>query len=119
MGEQRRKKDASLEEKKELNEKRIGDGCTSSPDFNFTDCCNQHDKDYGEAKISRWQADKKLRVCISKKGVGFYNFKILPWVYWGGVRVFGGKYYGSSRQKKCKICNYFRNKTANFKKYFL
>jgi len=35
------------------------DGCTMSPDFNFTDVCNQHDLDYhrGGSKIDRKQAE--------------------------------------------------------------
>lgn len=98
------------DKKAALNSKVMGDGCTLSPDFNFTECCNKHDVDYAEAKISRSGADKKLRQCIAKKGLGFYRFRVLPWVYWAGVRVFGASHYGNERRPKCKICAFFRQK---------
>jgi len=119
MGQARRKKQQRAKEKAALNEKILKDYCTASPDFNFSDCCKKHDEDYEKMEVSRWKADKKLRQCISKKGVGFYNYKILPWVYWSGVRVFGGSYYGKACRKKCRICDYFRNKTRKLKLFFL
>ncbi len=119
MGQAIIKKAVNKAEKIEKLNKIMADGCTASPDFNFTDCCNVHDEDYGAAKITRWQADKKLRQCISKKGVGFYKFKVLPWVYWGSVRVFGGKHYGNECRTKCKICDYFSKKALNLKNFFL
>lgn len=119
MGQAKIKKAVNKAEKIEKLNKIMADGCTASPDFNFTDCCNVHDKDYAEQKISRWKADKKLRQCIGKKGIGFYKYRVLPWVYWGAVRVFGAKHYGKARRKKCRICAFFRNNTDNLKKYFL
>lgn len=62
------------------------DGCTAVPDFNFgKDCCAEHDYHYTTQTISRWEADKRFRKCIQKKG-----YLVLPWVYWLGVRLFGG-----------------------------
>lgn len=119
MGQAKRRKLKREEKKQAFNKKILADYCTASPDFNFSECCKTHDEDYEKAVISRWEADIKLRQCISRKGVGFYKYKVLPWVYWSGVRVFGGSRYGNTCRKKCKICNYFRNKTANLKKYFL
>lgn len=65
------------------------DGCTAVPDFNFgSDCCGEHDYHYQANDITRAEADKKLRECIRKKG-----YFVLPWVYWLGVRLFGGAYW--------------------------
>lgn len=63
------------------------DGCTSSPDFNFVQCCIEHDINYRDNpnEITRADADKRLRKCIQAKG-----FIILPWLYWSAVRLFGG-----------------------------
>ena len=70
------------------------DGCTSVPDFNFgKDCCAQHDRDYFDCEITRAEADRRMRECISRKG-----YLVLPWVYWIGVRIFGrGFWYGRKR----------------------
>ena len=64
------------------------DGCTASPDFNFTGCCEDHDFSYRNAAISRRQADRRLRACIRSKG-----WVLLPWVYWIAVRLFGWRAY--------------------------
>jgi hypothetical protein len=72
------------------------DGCTGVPDFDFgADCCGEHDAHYQESDISRAEADRHLRECLRAKG-----YFILPWVYWLGVRVFGGQYY---RKKQDEI----------------
>ncbi len=105
--------------KKELNKTIMGDSCTGVPDFNFTECCAEHDKDYEEATLTRYQADKKLRLCISKKRVGFYNYRLMPWIYFAGVRVFGGSHYGKGGGSGCKICRFFKEKTAFLNKFFL
>ena len=64
------------------------DGCTLAPDFNFKDCCEEHDQDYAEnyrtSERNRAKADKKLRLCIKCRG-----WKYLCWVYWAFVRIFG------------------------------
>jgi hypothetical protein len=65
------------------------DGCSAVPDFNFgADCCGEHDFHYQDKNISRAEADKRLRECIQKKG-----YIVLPWVYWAGVRLFGGMFW--------------------------
>ncbi len=62
------------------------DGCTMSPDFNFgSDCCGEHDYHYQDRTITRAEADRRLRACMQKKG-----YVVLPWIYWGFVRAFGG-----------------------------
>jgi bisphosphoglycerate-dependent phosphoglycerate mutase len=119
MGQAKNKRKTRAQKKTDLNKKVLMDYCTASPDFNFSDCCKQHDEDYEKMTISRWRADKKLRRCISKKGVGFYKYRILPWVYWAGVRAFGGMYYGNDCRKKCKICDYLSKKTQKIKGFFL
>lgn len=62
------------------------DGCTMSPDLNFIECCIEHDLNYrGDGdSVSRSEADKRLRICITSRGHG-----IVAWVYWAAVRVFG------------------------------
>lgn len=63
----------------------ISDGCTLSPDFNFTECCEKHDYFYKRPKkISRWKADKLLFRCIRGK-FGW----IMAGMYWVPVRCVG------------------------------
>ncbi len=72
------------------------DGCTAVPDFDFgADCCAEHDAHYQLGDISRREADAKLRTCLRAKG-----YFVLPWVYWLGVRVFGGKFYKGKTNDK-------------------
>lgn len=75
-----------------------GDGCSSSPDFYYTRCCDEHDIHYRTGctidgvAISREEADKCLFSCMKLAGrtpvVGKF---IIPCFYWLGVRLFGGK----------------------------
>lgn len=66
--------------------------CTFAPDkffgFDFSDCCKAHDTSYVLKLISRKQADRDLRVCMQKTGA-----RVLPWVYWTFVRLFGWWWY--------------------------
>lgn len=62
------------------------DGCSAVPDFNFRLCCMEHDYYYHTQEISRKEADKRLRECMAEHGWVF-----LPWLYWIGVRMFGGR----------------------------
>jgi len=119
MGQARRNKQKRDKLKAEFNEKVLKDYCTKSPDFNFSDCCKAHDEDYEIEKVSRWAADRKLRKCISKKGLGLYRYRVLPWVYWAGVRVFGANRYGKACRKKCTICEYLGGKMQKIKLFFL
>jgi hypothetical protein len=60
------------------------DGCTMAPDLTFSHCCYEHDIYYVTGAISRAEADRCLRKCISARG-----YPVLAWVYWLGVRLFG------------------------------
>ena len=65
------------------------DGCSLFPDFDYRDCCVEHDKlyYYGGSWTKRWRADKKLFKCVAaKKGV---QHKFLAPLMWVGVRAFG------------------------------
>ena len=65
------------------------DYCSFSPDFNFPSCCEQHDKDYSlGSKVSRKEADGKLRSCITASG-----WPKVAWVYYLGVRTVGWMFY--------------------------
>lgn len=74
------------------------DGCSSSPDFFYTVCCDAHDIAYrtghdenGQA-ITRAEADKRLFKCMRKAGkTPLIGTHLLPAVYWSAVRLFGGK----------------------------
>jgi hypothetical protein len=62
------------------------DGCTLAPDFDFQVCCIEHDLHYAEnhGRITRLEADNRLRECISDNGR-----PVIALVYWLAVRVFG------------------------------
>lgn len=64
------------------------DGCTSSPDFDFRDCCIRHDFDYWGGRVTRKTADKRLKECIIENGHPY-----LARIYYAGVRLFGWRYY--------------------------
>jgi hypothetical protein len=71
------------------------DGCTAAPDLDFgADCCGEHDAHYQLGDVSRWQADRNMRRCISKKG-----YVVLPWIYWFFVRVGAGHVWDKYRNK--------------------
>ena len=60
-------------------------GCfTMEPDFDLNLCCWRHDMLYRIGHASRRLADYDLRRCIQRKG-----YRILPWIYWVAVRLFG------------------------------
>lgn len=88
----------------------VGDGCSSFPDYDYRDCCFEHDKAYyvGGSWTRRWRADKKLYKCVAaKKG---FEHKLIAPVMWSGVRIFGAPFlpttfrwgFGKSRAKKSK-----------------
>ena len=62
----------------------VTDGCSMSPDLEFSECCVEHDINYSTTELSRAESDTKLRQCIEKKG-----YPYLSVVYWIGVRLFG------------------------------
>lgn len=75
-----------------------GDGCTSSPDLTYTECCDEHDIHYRTGQridgtpITREESDRELFECMRRKGktplVGKF---IVPVIYYSAVRVFGGQ----------------------------
>lgn len=75
------------------------DGCTGVPDFNFgKDCCGEHDYHYQIDGITRMEADRRLRVCLLKKGTQTkglhrFGFYMIAWSYWVGVRLVGWNFY--------------------------
>lgn len=70
------------------NECRV-DGCSMAPDFDFVQCCNNHDVRYwmGGTTSERKAADLEFRECIRNS-----NHRILANIYYYGVRV-GGTHY--------------------------
>ncbi len=79
------------------------DGCSGVPDFNFRDCCVQHDYDYAEhhreSEANRTELDAKLRLCIGCRG-----HKVLAWMYWAGVRSFGWiSYWVKERRERLTV----------------
>ncbi len=60
------------------------DGCSCVPDFNFVQCCRDHDRAYyhGGSAEQRARADERFRQCIREKGHG-----VLDDVYYIGVRI--------------------------------
>ena len=78
---------------KVLNKK--SDGCSNSPDFNFYDCCSEHDWYYGKSSdLPRFIADLILAYCIYKKG-----HRYLSLVYFIAVRRFGKSHYEAMGDK--------------------
>lgn len=83
-----------------------GDGCTKSPDFAYTRCCNRHDKDYSThtdengKPLTRKQADKRLYDCMRKSGkTPIVGRLIVPAIYYAAVRTFGGKYWKKQNER--------------------
>lgn len=81
-----------------------GDGCTSAPDLRYGECCRQHDADYTHhcdetgKRITRAQADARLRACMAKAGaLPIAGRFLLPWGYWLGVRIFGARHWRRNR----------------------
>ncbi len=65
------------------------DGCTNSPDFNFYECCSEHDWYYSKnSDEPRFIADLILSYCIYKKG-----HKLLAIIYFLAVRQYGKSHY--------------------------
>lgn len=65
-----------------------GDGCSYWFDWNFKDCCMNHDIAYQQSSNwrTRLKADNRLFMCIAGKGV--VQKAVAP-VMWLGVRIFG------------------------------
>ncbi|HHW7546327.1 TPA: hypothetical protein ACU203_002031 [Mannheimia haemolytica] len=66
------------------NKKHYCTGLKHAPE-NINSCCHQHDRDYGvNGKVSRAEADKRLRDCLIAQ-----NRPIFAWCAWLAVRCFG------------------------------
>lgn len=65
-------------------------GCTGVPDFNFEECCNEHDRCYcrGGTEADRLECDEQLYECIKSMG-----HPVLAWIYYLGVRALGGPHF--------------------------
>lgn len=65
-------------------------GCTGVPDFDFKDCCDQHDICYciGGNADDRRLCDLALKECIRARGHPF-----LARLYYAGVRAFGSAFF--------------------------
>jgi hypothetical protein len=65
------------------------DGCSMAPDFNFIDCCDQHDARYwlGGSAAARALADQEFSQCVAAK-----DHAVLAKLYYLGVRVGGTPY---------------------------
>jgi hypothetical protein len=72
------------------------DGCTLSPDLNFTEMCNLHDMAYaqGGGAVERKKADLELYCGIKQR-----TNRFTAAVYWIGVRLFGWRHF-NWRDKK-------------------
>lgn len=75
-----------------------GDGCTSTPDFFYRRCCDEHDLHYRVGcgidgrTLTRAQADKKLFICMRKAGkTPIIGRLIIPALFWLAVRLFARK----------------------------
>ena len=74
-----------------------GDGCSGgAPDLNYRPCCDRHDIHYKTGfdldgtRITRKQADGMFFDCMKEHGkVPILGTLILPFLYWGAVRLFG------------------------------
>lgn len=89
-------------------------GCTGVPDFDWKDCCDQHDRDYqdGGGWFAKFRADWRLAKCIGckRRAVGSLlrraayavGHVLLGGVYFVGVRVFGSVFFhwSFSRSRK-------------------
>ncbi len=69
------------------------DGCSMAPDLDIGACCRRHDFHYRNGTVSRHEADALLRECITAHG-----YRLLPWLYWAGVRLFGRRSYRWDRR---------------------
>jgi hypothetical protein len=58
----------------------------------FNGACKIHDDDYSTGQVGRKEADKKFfqnMLSVSKS----FRDKILAWIYYKAVRVFGSRFF--------------------------
>lgn len=80
-----------------------GDGCSSSPELWYHQCCTEHDRAYAMhcdetgRPITRAEADAAFLRCMQASGrLGPIGRLFLPRLYWAAVRLFGRQYWQSS-----------------------
>lgn len=71
------------------------DGCSAAPDFNFSDCCKEHDFAYRNGTQSRYAADWDLAKCIWHKG-----HPDIAIIYYLVVRAVGFLSYNYAKRKQ-------------------
>jgi hypothetical protein len=86
------------------------DGCSLSPDWDFVECCNIHDRAYAKIDSSaigwldnfkaRRGADKALLKCIREHGKAHHY--ILGPLYYAGVRCFGWLFWTYRNNDKAR-----------------
>ena len=89
----------------------FGPHCSFVPDLDIGYICEDHDKRYdrGGDKVQRRRDDKAFRLWIvrhGKKRGKPLRYKVLAWVYWAGVRLFGWTSYKSFGKEKLAIREY-------------
>jgi len=62
---------------KKLSEGNMSDGCTFSPDVNFTECCKMHDMLRRFRAVPRIEANNHLFSCMVEK-----KHPVLACIYW-------------------------------------
>lgn len=86
------------------------DGCSGAPDLFWKDCCKEHDFYYRfpkVAKVSRREADKRLRLCMVRVGkehvtkewrvVSLAWVYMSAWTYWTAVRLIGWNFWNKRK----------------------
>lgn len=65
----------------------VSDGCSCWPDFDWAECCVEHDLIYwmGGTRLERKIADIKLKKCVTDKGHAFIGSLMYYGVRIGGV----------------------------------
>ena len=70
---------------------KASDWCSFWPDrcisYDYSACCEQHDRDYENPEISRWEADVALLICVNKHSnsfmatIMFIGVRCLRWAF--------------------------------------
>lgn len=74
-----------------------GDGCTGVPDFWWRECCDEHDRDYTDKKMTRAKADMKFYRCLRKKAKTIFGQWLIAPLYYVGVRLLAKSHWNSSQ----------------------
>ena len=70
------------------------DYCSLVPDswfgIDISGACKVHDEHYAYQNVSRKEADVQFRYNIQAIAPGHFGIWLISWIYYFGVRVFGG-----------------------------